>query len=80
MFWPSHMACIEFGNTKSVTQTADNKSCFLIRSQHDKISVSPVQLKKLKQNGREIDFKVPNDTNYRRTDEVAEPELAAYVS
>ena len=79
--WPSHMACIEFGNTKSVTQIMDNKSCFLIRSQHDKTKhESLIQLKKLKQNGREIDFKVPNDTNYKTEPmKPAEPEPAAYV-
>ena len=37
--WPSHMARIEFGNNKSVTQIMDNKSCFLIRSQPDKTNV-----------------------------------------
>ena len=37
--WPSHMARIEFGNNKSVTQIMDKKSCFLIRSQPDKTNV-----------------------------------------
>ena len=79
--WPSHMACIEFGNTKSVTQIMDNKSCFLIRSQPDKTKrESPIQLKKLKQNGRDIEFKVPNDANYKTEPmKPAKPEPAAYV-
>ena len=48
---------------------------------HDKTKrESLIQLKKLKQNGREIDFKVPNDTNYKTEPmKPAEPEPAAYV-
>ena len=51
------------------------------RVPHDKTKrESLIQLKKLKQNGREIDFKVPNDTNYKTEPmKPAEPEPAAYV-
>ena len=79
--WPSHMARIEFGNNKSMTQIMDNIWCFLIRSQPDKTKrESPIQLKKLKQNGRDIEFKVPNDANYKTEPmKPAKPEPAAYV-
>ena len=79
--WPSHMARIEFGNSNSVKEIMDNKSCFLIRNQHDKaLRTSLIQLKKLKQNGRDIDFQVPNDANYKTEPmKPAKPEPAAYV-
>ena len=65
----------------SMTQIMDNKSCFLIRSQPDKTKrESPIQLKKLKQNGRDIEFQVPNDANYKTEPmKPAKPEPAAYV-